>query len=363
MRLVNARFGEEVSFFWDERADVLEDQTTMPIQDHVEMGFSGSNGDPTIENLIASLEELEYYPPLFELAFGDVGITEERISMALAQFVRSIQSFDSKFDEGLAMVNNINAPFPNYSPQENAGKNLFINPPQLGGAGCQGCHRAPEFDIDPDAMNNGVIGVIGYPDSVDLTNTRAPSLRELFTPDGSENGPFMHDASMETLLDVINHYDHIVFNPQVNPNLDQRLRGAPPGLGQNLGLTENEKQNLIAFLRTLSGGHIYSEEAYSDPFDQNGNIDIIGLSTGVTETGSPKVDVYPNPVSTLLTVTGPAEGTQVSISDLSGKVVVSGKYSTTGIYDFTNLSSGVYLVSVSTIHGQLLETIRVLKVD
>ena len=59
-RLSNARFGEEEKFFWDERANTLEEQSTMPIQDHVEMGFSGSNGDPDIDSLISKMEGLFY---------------------------------------------------------------------------------------------------------------------------------------------------------------------------------------------------------------------------------------------------------------------------------------------------------------
>ena len=50
MRLVNSRFSEEERFFWDERASSLEVQTTMPIQDHAEMGFSGTNGDPDLND-------------------------------------------------------------------------------------------------------------------------------------------------------------------------------------------------------------------------------------------------------------------------------------------------------------------------
>jgi len=62
MRLINARFSTESMFFWDERANSLEDQATQPIQDHVEMGFSGENGDPSFDDLIEKLEGIEYTP-------------------------------------------------------------------------------------------------------------------------------------------------------------------------------------------------------------------------------------------------------------------------------------------------------------
>ena len=98
MRLVNSRFSDEAKFFWDERAGTLEAQSTMPIMDHVEMGYSGTNGDPDFNQLIEKLDTVSYYDDLFRLAFGDEEITESRMQIALAQFIRSIQSFDSPYD-------------------------------------------------------------------------------------------------------------------------------------------------------------------------------------------------------------------------------------------------------------------------
>jgi len=106
MRLANSRFSDEDHFFWDERANTLEEQTTMPIQDHIEMGFSGENGDPDFNDLITKLENITYYPELFNRAFGSTAITETRMQNALAQFIRSIQSFDSRYDVGRAQVAN-----------------------------------------------------------------------------------------------------------------------------------------------------------------------------------------------------------------------------------------------------------------
>lgn len=296
MRLVNSRFGDEERFFWDERATSLEDQTTQPIQDHVEMGFSGTNGDPGIDSLITKLSEIEDYQRLFEFVYGDATITEERMQQSMAQFIRSIQSFDSRFDEGLAMVNNINANFPNFTAEENQGKALFLTPPTapVPGAGCQGCHRAPEFDIDPNSLNNGVIGVANNPTLVDLINTRSPSLRDLVNPAGQLNGPLMHNGEFNSIMDVINHYNNVPFDPQVNTNLDNRLTTPPggPGMppqGQNLNLTEAEKQALEAFLLTLTGSDMYTNEMYSNPFDENGNLDILPIICTAPENYSVEV--------------------------------------------------------------------------
>ena len=68
MRLVNSRFSNEEKFFWDERATSLENQVTQPIQDHIEMGFSGTNGDPDFNELIAKLSAIDYYQTLFDFA-------------------------------------------------------------------------------------------------------------------------------------------------------------------------------------------------------------------------------------------------------------------------------------------------------
>jgi len=279
MRLINARFSDEVNFFWDERAVSLEDQTSQPIKDHVEMGFSNESGNPDIDSLFTRMEALEYYNTLFTLVYGSTTVTEARIQDALAQFIRSIQSYDSPYDEGLALVNgNINAAFPNFTADQNAGKVLFTAPPggPNGGAGCQGCHRAPEFDIDPNSNNNNVIGIAGDPLGIDLTNTRAPSLRGMFDASGNQIGPFMHDGSLATLENVIDHYDNIVWDQMINPNLDNRLRGpgGPNATGQNLNLTQLEKDQLLAFLQTLSGTAVYSAEEYADPFESDGSINI-----------------------------------------------------------------------------------------
>jgi cytochrome c peroxidase len=98
----------------------------MPIQDHLEMGFSGQTGRGNLTTLIAKLQAIPYYPELFTWAYGDNRVTETRMQSALAQFVRSIQSFDSKYDAGRAITGNDQAPFPNFSAVENQGKTLFL---------------------------------------------------------------------------------------------------------------------------------------------------------------------------------------------------------------------------------------------
>ena len=270
MRLINTQFANETNFFWDERASSHEFQETQPLQDENEHGFSGVGGRPGLADLVTKLEALEYYEELFTFVYGDAAITEERLQLALAQFTKAIWSFDSRYDEGLAQTNNLAANFPNFTADENAGKRLFMQAPANGGGGCQGCHVAPEFDIRPGSGHNGVVGVAGSPDEFDFTNTRSPSLRNVADPDGNINGPMMHDGSLPTLLDVVNHYNDIevpadaAARQQFLNTIDNRLRGG--GNGQELNFTEAQKAQLVAFLNTLSGSSIYTDEKFSDPF-------------------------------------------------------------------------------------------------
>ena len=271
MRLINTRFANEAKFFWNERAANLNMQTTMPIVDHLEMGFSGENGRGNINTLIGKLNTINYYKELFKFTFGDSIVTENRIQNALASFVSSIQSFDSKYDIGRALVNNDNQPFPNFTATENQGKTIFLTPPVFngaglrttGGLGCNACHNAPEFDIDPNTLNNGIIGIANSANGIDITNTRAGTLRDITNSTGAINTPMMHTGALRSLRAVINHYNTINLNPR-NTNLDPRLR--PGGNAQNLNVTEAEIAAIIAFMQTLGGNNVYVNKKWSNPF-------------------------------------------------------------------------------------------------
>ena len=271
MRLINTRFANEAKFFWNERAASLNTQTTIPIKDHLEMGFSGESGRGNFETLISKLSTINYYKELFKLTYGDTMVTENRIQTSLASFINSIQSFDSKYDIGRSQVNNDNQPFPNFTAIENQGKNLFITAPVFnaaglrttGGLGCNVCHNAPEFDIDPNTLNNGITGVANTTGGLDISNTRAPSLRDLTNAAGVVNTPMMHTGVLRSLRAVINHYNTINLNPR-NTNLDPRLR--PGGNGQNLNVTEAEIAAVVAFMQTLGGTNVYVNKKWSNPF-------------------------------------------------------------------------------------------------
>ena len=257
MGLSNAKYYENGRFFWDERASTLEEQTLMPIQDLVEMGL-------TLDEMIAKLNMQDYYPPLFERAFGDATITSDRVSLALSQFVRSMVSYQSKYDEGRSQVNNTGQDFPNFTAQENLGKEVFLSA-NLGR--CAGCHQTDLF-VGDRAFNNGLdaittdqgLGAVtGNPN--DDGKFKVPSLRNI-----EVTGPYMHDGRFSTLEEVVEHYDSGV---QAHPNLDNRLELPNSNTPRRLNLSDQEKAALVAFMRTLTDNAFMSDPKFSNPFREN----------------------------------------------------------------------------------------------
>ncbi|MEM7455102.1 MAG: cytochrome c peroxidase [Planctomycetota bacterium] len=312
MRLVNARFGDEQKFRWDETASTLEQQMTMPIRSEEEMGYSGANGNPSIADLIQEMNATDHYPQLFDAVFGDSTITEDRMQVAMAQFVRSIQSFDTKCDIGRAQVSSELEDFPNFTVDENIGKLLFMEDFQWvedihtvrdvpgdpggdfpvarrisGGFNCAACHVAPEFSIDPNSLNNGFVRPpSNFPgDPSWLDGTRSPTLRDLIKADGDTlNGGMFHSGQALHLEDIFGHYTFRRLDELDNPNLDPRLVRVSPTTGDNIAIhlnnTRRERQRVFAFLATLTGTDVYTNEKWADPFDENGNLPFIVRSEG-----------------------------------------------------------------------------------
>ena len=256
MGLTNARFYQNGSFFWDERAETLEDQVLLPIQDHVEMGMS-------LDTLVLKLD-IPYYDPLFEDAFGDTTITADRISLALSQFIRSMVSYNAKFDEGMQAIGQApfeTTPFPNYTESENLGKQLYFS----NQTNCATCHGAVSFAA-PGPRNNGLDLV--YTDNGIGDITGNPQDNALFKVNSLRNieltPPYMHDGRFETLEEVIEHYNSGVQN---HPNLSPTLRGGG-GQPRVLNLTQQEKTALVDFLKTLTDNVFTEDIKYSNPFTE-----------------------------------------------------------------------------------------------
>lgn len=264
MRLINARFNESGRYFWDRRALSLEAQTTQPIQDAVEMGFDAAHGGfAAVQTKLASLA---YYPPLFALAFGDASITEDRVQRALAQYVRTLVSYGSRWDAGVSTLPlvpppgappgapgsvNLGQRVPGFTDEEFRGQQLFIQPKAAGGAGCQGCHVAPSFSLAANSLTNGL-------DADQTTVFRSPSLKNV-----AQSERFMHDGRFTTLEEVVEFYDSGI---QFGVRLDNRLRNATGDGPQRLGLSAADKAALVAFLRTLTDTAIGADARFTNPF-------------------------------------------------------------------------------------------------
>lgn len=258
MTLINARYYQRGRFFWDERAATLEEQVLIPFQDPVEMGM-------TLEQLVATIEEQEYYNQLFENAFGSGEVTSNKIALALAQFVRSIVSYTSKYDEGRASSNAPGGNFINFTDEENLGKSLFFRPITNGGAACFGCHTTEAFvSANPGPQNNGLDASTTDAGAGNVFNNpifdgrfKTTTLRNI-----ELTAPYMHDGRFATLEEVIEHYNSgIQAHPTLSPALTD-IDGNPI----RLGLIESEKAALLAFLKTLTDESVASEVKWSDPF-------------------------------------------------------------------------------------------------
>jgi cytochrome c peroxidase len=260
MTLINSRFYQRGRFFWDERAGSLEEQVLMPFQDPVEMGM-------TLEQVVSTVQEQDYYPELFEKAFGSTEINGDKISKALSQFIRSIVSYSSKYDEGRAMSASPGASFPNFTAEENLGKNLFFQTIPNGGGACFGCHTTEAFvSANPGPQNNGIdalsttdLGAGGvFSNPIFVGRFKTTSLRNIeLTP------PYMHDGRFETLEEVVEHYSSgIQAHPTLSPALTDE-NGNPV----RLNFTASEKAALVAFLKTLTDPTVANEVKWSDPFE------------------------------------------------------------------------------------------------
>jgi cytochrome c peroxidase len=253
MRLTNTRFYAGTSMFWDKRAANLEAQSTQPIQNPVEMGFDAAHGG--MGAVVERLNDIAYYPPLFNAVFGDPAITEQRIQRALAQFVRSMVSVNSAFDTGIALTGgNPNVDFPNFTAQQNAGKRLFLLPRAAGGVSCALCHQPPTFALVANSLTNGL-------DMHQTVIFKSPSLKSV-----ALDGAFMHDGRFTTLDQVVRHYSTGVMG---GPNLDNRLR-VPGGMQPlRLNLSQTQIDALVAFMHTLTDETLRTDAKFSDPFIRN----------------------------------------------------------------------------------------------
>lgn len=253
MSLVNigyARF-----YFWDGRSATLEEQILEPVPNPVEMHQEWKDA-------VFKLQQDSRYPSEFELVFGTSTIDSVLVSKAIAQFLRTLISSNSKFDKyrrGEAQL----------TSQEFRGLNLFLteggDPSEVqggqNGADCFHCHGIGGLQFSDYRLHNngldsifadlGAGGVTGR--EQDMGRFKTPTIRNL-----SFTAPYMHDGRFETIEEVIEHYNS---GGHASATIDPFMKYTSGGLK----LPEEDKLSLIAFLKTLDDEVFINDASFSDP--------------------------------------------------------------------------------------------------
>lgn len=250
--LFNLRYQRRL--FWDMRVVGLGNQVLQPIGHPDEMGMD-------LEALPGKLAGLSYYPALFEDAFGTPEVDLDRIAEALVQFLRSIRSYSSRYDAGLANG------FADFSEAEMLGKEVFFR----GDTRCNQCHSGLNFfstqafinglELDYAAAGDGGIGALTGQASDD-GRFKTVSLRNV-----GLTAPYMHDGRFANLREVVDFYsDGILQHPYLDERFSDNGIGPPGQVPYQLELTEAEREGLVAFLHTLSDTVITTDPAFASPF-------------------------------------------------------------------------------------------------
>ena len=216
-------------YFWDGRAGSLEEQSLMPIQNPDEMGLPLKDA---IERLNNNPEYINLFMKIFKQRPG-----KENLSAALAAYEKTLETTNSKFDDWSNDLGKLSA-------EEEAGRKLFIGAK----AKCFNCHSMEDF-TDDGFKNIGLYNGKELNDAGHYNFKKEEKYLGKFKTPGLRNvavtAPYMHNGMFKTLEEVIDHYNDpgkFVSNPI---NIDHDLE-------KPLGLTEKEKKELVAFLKTLT---------------------------------------------------------------------------------------------------------------
>ncbi len=316
------------SFFWDMRHTDLNDMIRLPLTDENEIGAD-------IDELIYKLQFTSYYPELFQKAFGDNQITEERIVTSLVNFIKTINTFNSKFDQ--AAENE----FETITAEEQRGLDLFAS-------NCVSCHtegpalasfgfpffETNVFQIFPFIFSNGLPvndsedRGVGNWDAQFKDIFKIPSLRNI-----EYTSPYMHDGRFETIEEVIDFYSE---GTVVNEWTGEFI---PPGGFQ---FTDQEKADLKSFLLLLSDPSMTTNPWWSDPFLSTTSVSDFEQISDVM--------VKPNPVGELSVIEFDNKNgdiTSINIFDATGKLMMSDqtRESQYAIHK-TDFVTGIYMVEL-----------------
>lgn len=253
MAIINMVF--EKKFFWDGRSNSLEEQALDPITNPLEMNLS-------LEKVISRLTNSDLYQKEFEKCFGENSITKENLAKAISQFERTLISDQSPYDLYKQGKGNL-------TEQEKRGEKLFFTHPDpiyaTRGGNCGDCHSGP-LTTSRLFANNGLENPIIDIGLEQITNNpsdkgrfKIPTLRNI-----ELTAPYMHDGRLETLEEVLNHYNEHIQN---SPTLDVQIINASNEVGRKtLALSPQEKEDIIAFLKTLTDQNFIENTKFSNPF-------------------------------------------------------------------------------------------------
>ncbi|MEY4626322.1 MAG: hypothetical protein RL003_294 [Bacteroidota bacterium] len=222
----------QTNFMWDGGVNHLDVLPLAPLTDTNEMGLP-------INQWINKVREQPRYRPLFSKVYGSDSITEKRTLLALSQFMLSLISSRSKYDEVLLQR-------ATFSPSEAEGYRLFKTH-------CNQCHTEPLFTNNQYERNGattsgadrGRMRITEMPE--DLYKFKVPSLRNI-----SLTYPYMHNGKIQNLDAVLTHYQKTL--------LDGSLEKMQTGQ-----LSDTDKQAMIDFLLTLTDPIFISNHAFSEP--------------------------------------------------------------------------------------------------
>lgn len=249
MALINLAWSGK--FFWDGRAASLEEQVLQPVINPDEM-------NTTWPEVITKLQADSYYIQAFEDAFGETGIDSVKIAKAMAQFLRTLVSGNSKFDKYLRFETTLTV-------DELEGFQIFTD---FNRGDCTHCHIfEPPMFTDHSFRNNGLqdypvmdlgrFDITGNP--ADSMKMKVPTLRNI-----EVTAPYMHTGEFNTLDEVLDFY---VNNVHWSTTTDPVLYFDDMGGGTlGIDIDATEMAQVKAFLLTLTDQDFLTNPAFSDPW-------------------------------------------------------------------------------------------------
>ena len=223
------------SFMWDGGANHIEVQPLVPLTSPFEL-------NETLENIVAKLNASSFYKQKFKEAYDIDVITGQKTLQALTQFTAMLTSSDTKYDQYI--VGKID-----FTANEKAGLQLFRQ-------NCTSCHREPLFtdfsyrNIGLDIVSEDIGRELITQNPLDKGKFKVPTLRNI-----ALTYPYMHDGRFQNLTQLLNHHTN---NAIITSLTDNYIKNAT-------FFTDDEKNNLIKFLKTLTDYSMIGEVMYSEP--------------------------------------------------------------------------------------------------